>query len=532
MRTLLLLTTTLAFLLSMNCHAGSELLRLPDLPCDPTTPECFSKARTLLQSVTDPIQPLINPDQAPNDHPPSALHLRNDGHPRSMSFIPPQRAAGAVVLIHGLWRGTDTFEETAKRLARQGLAVIVVTLPGHASQWEKGNNAHAEDWIEETRRAIRLASALGDKVIVGGHSTGGMLSVLATLDKRNKVDGLALFEPAIRVQFLTSTVPCLLKQVVNKTKDIPNLIKRLTGRDPCLEPTPNYFSMGCEVSKLRDIAVQKYLTEARKDAYSGRVTNREISEELGELVRVPTFMITNPKDQVVSDPDDRKFMMGVQQTNKPFLVANVPSAEHGKTPPESVHFSDHVIETLKTIYASNEPAKAELNKNANQEKVYTEVMSSLMHHKAWVSSFDQLNKSSPNAPFNSVSSLNKFKSFLTAGEPLCKSGGSSTLLQTLESWEKAKANWCEQKRVNTQALLTQLKDKLPWLAQQFNDLNEVKPANWPNRPVSGANMTNGMRDAQAAITEFQKQMQKADSELVQVARTYDTHFRTSQRSAP
>jgi hypothetical protein len=362
-----------------------------------------------------------------------------------------------------------------------------------------------------------------------------MLSVLATLDKRNKVDGLGLFEPAIRVQPLTSLGPCLLKHVVDKTDDIPSLTRRMTGRDPCLEPTPNYFSMGCEVSKLRDVAIQKYLSDARQDAYGNRVADEDISQELGELVRVPTFMITNPKDQIVSDPDDRKFIQGVKRTRKPYLIANVPSAEHGKTHPEEVNFSGHVVETLKTVYASNESTKAQLNKNADQEKVYTEVMSSLMHHKAWIALFDPKNRSNPNAPFDSAFSLNRFKFFLndatmfaTAGEALCNIGKSSAPLQ---SWQEAKANWCEKKRVSTVALLAKLRVALPLLADQLNDLNEMKQENWPSREkwtALGPRMTHGIRDAQAAIAEFTHQMQNADLDLVQVAKKYDANFRASQ----
>ena len=88
----------------------------------------------------------------------------------------------AVVLIHGLTDSPYYMRAIAERFFPAGANVVLPLLPAHGliepdEAFEDGDLA--EKWKATARHAVDVATLLGDRVSVGGLSTGGALSVYA-----------------------------------------------------------------------------------------------------------------------------------------------------------------------------------------------------------------------------------------------------------------------------------------------------------------------------------------------------------------
>jgi pimeloyl-ACP methyl ester carboxylesterase len=517
-----LITLVTASLLSLKSFAGMDLVRLPDLTCEPAKPECFQKAKEFLQTSTDPIHPFTAYDQDGNVLK-NKLYKTYAGNPRSMSYVPRHRALGSVVLIHGLWGSTEQFSETAVALARQGYAVILVTLPGHGGQWERGKEVRAEDWLEETRRAIKLASALGDKVIIGGQSTGGMLAVMSALDHRNQVDGMVLMEPAVHVQAHLTFATCAARHIVDQAADVPELTKAIAKMDPCTFPAPVFLNLGCEVHHLRDIAIRKYLDDAREDVYGNRLSDEELSKELGELIKVPTFLYTNNGDKVVSNRDNLQLLGSLLKNQKDVGVA-VLTKNHGTTSPENAEFSDRVLDVLKAAYSS--PAKTkEIEKISALKKDLNFIDSIKSMRTDWVGGL-VYNEKNPLGPFKDAVSLFLFKHYMngpwfaTNNFPACIEAKADQKPDYCD----AVANWNEARKTQSIALGEKLKKHLPELASEFDGLGDTKKVDlddkWFNDKKWGdlvQNNKEGISKALEALHEYYQEMLKENLKLYQAA---------------
>lgn len=106
----------------------------------------------------------------------------------------------SVLLIHGIFSSPLYFRSMAQSFHDQGYNVVTILLPGH---WEKDfrsmNKTTIESWTKEARVGLSLALELGDKVIVAGHSLGGLLGVQLALQKPDQIAGLVLTAPAVKV---------------------------------------------------------------------------------------------------------------------------------------------------------------------------------------------------------------------------------------------------------------------------------------------------------------------------------------------
>lgn len=108
--------------------------------------------------------------------------------------------ANVVVLFHGLSDSPFFFRDIAQSLYQQGANVVVALLPGHGlkdadddmEDWDL-----AERWASHVAQVSEIAPKLGNKLFVGGFSTGGALATQYYLAEENRIDGLMLFSSAL-----------------------------------------------------------------------------------------------------------------------------------------------------------------------------------------------------------------------------------------------------------------------------------------------------------------------------------------------
>ncbi len=99
---------------------------------------------------------------------------------------------GDAFLIHGLFADADSYTLVARRLAKSGLRVLAIDLPGHG-----GSDASATtlDQLVDTTATTLRALAVGPVRLVG-HSLGAMIAAKLAAEGEVALDHLLLLAPA------------------------------------------------------------------------------------------------------------------------------------------------------------------------------------------------------------------------------------------------------------------------------------------------------------------------------------------------
>lgn len=109
------------------------------------------------------------------------------------SWRPEGAARGVVVIVHGFNSHSGQYLWVGEQLAAAGLGVYALDLRGRGrSDGERYYVEKIEDYVEDVATLVRSAKAEnpGVPVFVLGHSAGGVVSCVYTLDHQTEIDGL------------------------------------------------------------------------------------------------------------------------------------------------------------------------------------------------------------------------------------------------------------------------------------------------------------------------------------------------------
>jgi carboxylesterase len=113
-----------------------------------------------------------------------------------------------IIIIHGGGGGTCAdLEPLAEDLNSKGNYTInVPLLPGYGTSPEDLKNTHIDEWKSALEKEIKALIDICDKIIVGGHSMGGILTLI--LASNYNFDGIFTISAPAGVQsFLIHLVP-------------------------------------------------------------------------------------------------------------------------------------------------------------------------------------------------------------------------------------------------------------------------------------------------------------------------------------
>ena len=103
----------------------------------------------------------------------------------------------AVLMVHGILGSPAQFEAAAKVLYGRGFTVMGVLLPGHGGSAKDFAAAKAEAWRQEVRGAVAFLKRRYERVLIVGHSMGGLLAVNEAVE--NGAAGVILMSTPMRV---------------------------------------------------------------------------------------------------------------------------------------------------------------------------------------------------------------------------------------------------------------------------------------------------------------------------------------------
>ncbi len=101
------------------------------------------------------------------------------------------------LLVHGLGGSPMTLRFLAQGLTRQGYTVSCPFIPGLAGGSDLDGLSSWQDWYGSVEKAFLELKETCDRVIVGGLSTGAVLSLRLAQEHGHDIDGLSLYAPTL-----------------------------------------------------------------------------------------------------------------------------------------------------------------------------------------------------------------------------------------------------------------------------------------------------------------------------------------------
>ncbi len=102
-----------------------------------------------------------------------------------------------VLLIHGLCGSPSEIRFVANGLTRNGYTVLTPHLAGHGGTEADLMATTWQDWYASAEKGLEELSATCETVIVGGLSTGAVLSLMLAARHPDKVHAVALYSPTL-----------------------------------------------------------------------------------------------------------------------------------------------------------------------------------------------------------------------------------------------------------------------------------------------------------------------------------------------
>jgi len=88
------------------------------------------------------------------------------------------------VLVHGAWHGAWCWKKTIENLKRNGQTALAFDLPGHGEDPASASEVTLNDYVD---RIVGVLDSLSDKVILVGHSMGGIPVTAAAEERPDKL---------------------------------------------------------------------------------------------------------------------------------------------------------------------------------------------------------------------------------------------------------------------------------------------------------------------------------------------------------
>lgn len=291
-----------------------------------------------------------------------ATHLSHRQH-QSQLYFTGAKTKYSVLIMHGLYESPHYLQGVADQFVKKGMNVISILSSGH---WDFRANAMAEvrwqNWRQDALEGFAMAKSLGEKVLVVGYSTGGLMAMDLALMGQPQLAGLILFAPALYLTLSTTTIStfgALTGSTASKLCKDPAKIRCEILNSSTANWVNEALKEGLDLAPEAGLQVRAYIYQL---AFEHRVQtpltvyqDSEVGENLSldllniyTTVKVPSFWILDEGDKTVSTPfskmvarylpEPKQVLVfdkksGVKHTN----IAKWPQDTYAETPNEYNH---------------------------------------------------------------------------------------------------------------------------------------------------------------------------------------------------
>jgi alpha-beta hydrolase superfamily lysophospholipase len=149
-----------------------------------------------------------------------------------------EQARGIVIITHGVAEHSGRYEHVAQSLVQAGYTVVAYDLRGHGKSSGKRNFVNSfQDYLNDLATVLIRAKAKAPRlpVFLFGHSMGGGIVTLFSIQKQPEVQGLLLSGPSVKISDdispLLQKISGVLSVIVPKLPAV-----KLNSADICRDP--------------------------------------------------------------------------------------------------------------------------------------------------------------------------------------------------------------------------------------------------------------------------------------------------------
>ncbi|MEX2705869.1 MAG: lysophospholipase [Candidatus Freyrarchaeum guaymaensis] len=221
-------------------------------------------------------------------------------------FWRPEEVRAVIVGVHGLAEYSGRYAHVADHFANEGIAFYALDHRGHGlSEGILGYVDAFDDYIDDLDTFVDLVRERekGKKLFLLGHSLGGTISIAYAMKHPEKIDGLILSSPGLKLA--VELDPELMKAIMelsesNPTQEIPNQID------------PYVLTHDRAVCEKYDKDPLVFKTITARFATEFFTTMEKLLED-AEKLQVPTLLLVAGDDKLVNPEGSKEFAEKVKQ---------------------------------------------------------------------------------------------------------------------------------------------------------------------------------------------------------------------------
>jgi alpha-beta hydrolase superfamily lysophospholipase len=214
------------------------------------------------------------------------------------SWRPATRPRGVVAIVHGVKSHSGYYGWTAEQLVGEGMAVYALDLHGRGrSDGDRLYLEKIDDYLDDVDALVKLAKARepGLPVFLLGHSAGGVIACVYTLEHQRELAGLICESFAFQVAAPEALYP-VLKALARIAPHLPvlKLKNRDFSRDPrAVQAMQDDPLVADEVQPSHTVAELVRATERLKKEFP--------------LITLPVLILHGTSDKVTRPSGSRLF---------------------------------------------------------------------------------------------------------------------------------------------------------------------------------------------------------------------------------
>jgi esterase/lipase/1-acyl-sn-glycerol-3-phosphate acyltransferase len=201
-----------------------------------------------------------------------------------------------IVISHGYTSSPSEIKELSLYLHERGINVYGVRLEGHGTLSEDMRESSWEEWYDSFNRGFAAMRQVSKKLFVAGFSTGGLLAILATVRKLNKVEGLIVINAALELQDIR------MNYVVPTLNRMNDFLSFFNADMEYVESEPEFPEFNYARSYIKSLNQLYLLMQACSASLP--------------LVTAPALVLQADKDPVVKPESAQKIMEKINSKQK------------------------------------------------------------------------------------------------------------------------------------------------------------------------------------------------------------------------